>query len=593
MLLALYVLIVTTLLIGASYIAVLGDSGLSRNDVDQKRADAAAQAGIAQYDYDLNHNSNYWASCPTPSGTIGAADSGSTETYAITPVPATGYSSCSTSNPIASMIEASGTAAAGTFRIASTGTSNNVSRTVVAQYARDNFLSYVYFTNYEDEDPEWYPGETGTGVNCAMYGWQTNPARSSSCATIAFGTGDAVNGPLHSNDNVLICNPTGAAAAVFGRSGVSPPDAIETPNVLAEGNGSTCTGTFTVNGTANQTVSTLQPPPNDTQLLQVADGGNAANNNGCYSGAGCVFTGPTTIVLDGPTAGVNMMTVTNPNYNGGQPAPPQAFPSNGVVYVNTTSSCSYAYTPYGSENQLYGGTTLDPNSADTDNAGCGDAIVSGNTSASSCTGTTQVAGVCPYTQSLTIGAADDVIIAGSITTTTTTTGCAPGESGGCPTGTATLGLIADHNVRIFHPLGSARVSPGASAYCLASAPSTNSVPDNNTDAAGSLINPTIDAAIFAINDSFIIDNFDCGAGSDGSSGKTLLGNLTINGAIAQNFRGNIGFSNPQTSGYVKNYWYDARLAAIEPPSFLDPVDTTWAVDRQTECSASVSSCNIP
>ena len=153
-------------------------------------------------------------------------------------------------------------------------------------------------------------------------------------------------------------------------------------------------------------------------------------------------------------------------------------------------------------------------------------------------------------------------------------------------------MIANNNVRIFHPLVSTRAAPPAEGYCLQGDSSTDYL---NTNGAGSMVNPTVDAAIFAVNDSFIIDDFDCGASSNtgGTSGNTAIGTLTINGTIAQNFRGNIGFSNPQTSGYVKNYWYDGRLAAIEPPSFLDPVDTTWAVGRQTECSASVSSCNVP
>jgi Tfp pilus assembly protein PilX len=576
MLLALYVLIITTLLIGASYIAVLGDSGLSRNDLDQKRAYAAAQAGIAQYDYDLNQNPNYWETCATPSGTIGATDSGSTESYSIRPVPATGYSSCSTSNAISSMIEGSGSAAAGTFRIASTGTSNNVSRTLVAQYSRENFLSYVYFTNYEDSDPQWAPDGS---YSCAVYAWA---GRDPNCKATAFGSGDAVNGPMHSNDNVGLCTGSGNTT-IFGRTGVSPADAIETPNVIAEGTG--CTGTLVMNGTTNNSVGTLPLPPNDTQLLSIADGGVSANDNGCYSGAGCVFTGPTTIVLDGPTSGVNYMTVTNGSYNNGT-ATTVAFPSTGVVYVNATTTCSYAYSPFGSENQLYGGTTLDPTTTDTDNAGCGDAVVEANSSASSCSGTTQVSGVCPYTQSLTIGAADDIIIASSLPTTTTTTGCAGGESGGCPTGTATLGLIADHNVRIFHPLGSARYSGETEQSCLSATGGTQDA-YLNTNGTGSVINPVVDAAILAVNDSFIVDDFDCGSTSNSGS-TTQLGTLTVNGAIAQNFRGRVAEGNPQVSGYTKNYWYDSRLVAAPPPYFLNPVGTSWAVDRVTECDSTAS-----
>jgi Tfp pilus assembly protein PilX len=585
-LLALFVLMITSLLLGATYVAVLSDTGPSRNALDQKRAFAAAQGGISQYTYDLNQDPNFWDTCyqsstPVP---VGATDQGSSETYSIKPVAATGYSSCSTTNPINSMIESSG-AAAGTFRIASTGTSNGITRTLVAQYTRSSFLSYVYFTNFEVEDPQWSPGESAPGVNCAVYAW-ANGGRNSACNSIAFGTADAVNGPLHSNDNVLICNPPGAPA-VFGRSGQSPPDSIESPNVLAESGG--CGGTFTVNGTENHSVGTLQPPPNDTQLLQLADGQNPANSNGCYTGAGCVFTGPTTIVLDGPISTSNQqnrITVTNSSYGSPAGTPTTVnFPDNGVIYVNAGASCNYAYTPYGTENQLYGGTTLDPNSSDTANAGCGDAVVSGSTSASTCLGTTQVAGVCPYTQSLTIGAANDIIIAGSVTTTHMASGCPGGESGGCPTGTALLGLIANNNVRVFHPLGSAPVQPPAEGYCLASSPSTGGW--LNTNGAGSLINPTIDAAIFAVNDSFIIDAFDCGASSD-TGGNTALGTLTINGTIAQNFRGRVAEGNPQVAGYVKNYWYDQRLATIEPPFFLDPVGTNWTATRVTECNGSTA-----
>jgi hypothetical protein len=36
------------------------------------------------------------------------------------------------------------------------------------------------------------------------------------------------------------------------------------------------------------------------------------------------------------------------------------------------------------------------------------------------------------------------------------------------------------------------------------------------------------------------------------------------------------------SGYTKSYNYDDRLRYREPPSFLDPVQVSWRVVRQTE-----------
>jgi hypothetical protein len=382
-----------------------------------------------------------------------------------------------------------------------------------------------------------------------------------------------------------LCNASGTSVN-FGRANESPPDPIQTPNVLAANSDPTqnCTGTITngeAENLANGLYSTEGLPPDDTQLHAVADGGNASLGSNsslpldCSATAGCVFNGPTTIVLDGPTStGQNRMTVTN----GGVTSAPMNTPANGVIYVNTspTVTCRDTYSPFGSENQLYGGTTLDPSSSDTDNAGCGDAVVEASTSAASCPGATLVSGVCPYTTSLTISALNDIIIASNLTTTSTASASAcSNEPGGCPIGAAVLGLVTNHMVRIFHPITGVRPT-NAEFSCPSS---------GNTNATGSLVNPVIDAAIFSVEDSFIIDNFDCG----GSSGTpTALGNLTVNGSIIQAFRGRLGESAGQAtnySGYVKNYWYDNRLETLSPPFFLNPVNAGWQVDQLTECDA--------
>ena len=66
--------------------------------------------------------------------------------------------------------------------------------------------------------------------------------------------------------------------------------------------------------------------------------------------------------------------------------------------------------------------------------------------------------------------------------------------------------------------------------------------------------------------SFIVDNYDCGA---------KLGNLDVNGAIAQKYRGAVGTERLGGTGFLKNYWYDDRLplplAAVLPqPGRLPP-----------------------
>lgn len=158
-------------------------------------------------------------------------------------------------------------------------------------------------------------------------------------------------------------------------------------------------------------------------------------------------------------------------------------------------------------------------------SGCGDVWVSGT-----------------YSQSLTIAADNDVVINGSIT----------------HSGDTLMGLIANNFVRIYHPVTR---DPQDYTSC--------------TNASGTMTNVQIDAALLALSHSFIVDNWYCGP---------ALGTLTVNGAIAQKFRGPVGRGSgtSKTNGYTKAYAYDDRLRFREPPSFLDPVQAQWRLARETE-----------
>jgi type II secretory pathway pseudopilin PulG len=534
MLLALVVLIITTLLLGGAYVAVLTDTHLSRNDLDQKRAYSAAQAGIEQYNYDLNQNPNFWENCVPPNGTIGAADSGSTESYVDYAVVAstapTGTTTCSTSNPIGTMVEAntlangSANPAAGTFRLASTGTSNGVSRTIVAQYKRDSFLNFVYYTDYETLDPAALPG---TPSDCNRH-YTDSPGRGSDCGgAINFISADHINGPLHSEDTLAICGTPS-----FGRNAN---DSIEAPGFADESN---CGGSApyygaTVNGTYSSIATSLTPPPTDGQMLNVAQT------------AGTVYTGTTTIVLTGTTA-----TVYNANLSGGS-ASLNIANTNGVIYVQSAQApvCGEIYTPF-SANSTYGA-----------NLGCGNVYVSGY-----------------YNTSITIASDNDIIIDGNLWPGSSGSNYATstGALGGTPTGNSLLGLVANNFVRLQHPVSANRGTTSGS--CGSNANVTSGTYQT-------LNNPFIYAAILSVKHSFIVDNYDCGSSP---------GTLTIIGAIAQYYRGPVGTGSSSVStGYSKTYTYDDRLAYAEPPYFLNPVSVAWQVQHQTECSASVAACNIP
>ena len=101
-----------------------------------------------------------------------------------------------------------------------------------------------------------------------------------------------------------------------------------------------------------------------------------------------------------------------------------------------------------------------------------------------------------------------------------------------------LGLVANNFVRVYHPYETKETYNSR----------TRQTETECVNGPGSLHGVTIDAAILAILHSFIVDNYNCGE---------QLGKLTVNGAIAQKYRGAVGTTGG--TGYLKNYNYDSRL----------------------------------
>jgi Tfp pilus assembly protein PilX len=225
----------------------------------------------------------------------------------------------------------------------------------------------------------------------------------------------------------------------------------------------------------------------------------------------------------------------------------QEFPKNGVLAVqNGTGGCGITYTPF-----------FPSYTTDTE---CGDVYISGK-----------------YTQSLTVIAENDVIINGNVTTTGGTTGAEP-------TGTATLGLIADKYVRLYHPVkGSCEAgktssckteeSPVGSAEYTCNQENAEATTDTATkELGGSMTNPIIDAALLSTKNSWGVDNFACGK---------PLGTINIWGSIAEDWRGRVTCC-AAGGDYVKSYKWDSRLENDQPPDFLAPTTNSgWKIERQT------------
>jgi Tfp pilus assembly protein PilX len=483
----LVLLVVGTLFAIAAWTSSKADITPSAQDRQSKEAYAAAEAGINYYLFRLGQNNAYWSDCDqvaAPNGTelnpvnlAGATTlrwrnvQGTTAQYAIELLPQNGTvasgSWCTPGGTAAStLLEAS----SGTLQIRSTGRSGNVRRSVVATMRRSGFLDFLYFTDFETLDPQ----VTSSGLTCNVY---RRAGRSSSCTNITFAGSDAINGPLHTNDDLLVCG-----SPRFGRTSA---DSIEV-SAPPTGYASSCGGTPTPNfvGTWRTNSKLLTLPASNSALSDVAQ-------------PGYLFTGTTQITINNSS-----MTVIN-----GGATTTKALPSNGVIYVKNGASCGATF----SSPQTY-----------TEPSGCGNAYVKGTSTAS-----------------LTIGAERDIIVNGDLKRT----------------GNVLLGLVANFFIRVYHPVSNCG-DTASGPY----GPSLGSV--------------QIDAAILSLQHSFIVDNYACG---------TPRGTLTVNGAIAQSFRGPVGTGGASiATGYVKNYNYDDRFRVANPPYFLDPVQSSWRKIRYNE-----------
>jgi hypothetical protein len=538
---------VVVLLAAVAVVTVNGDAQISGRDLSRKQAYEAALAGINEYAFHLHANSAYWSECTEAvpkteqsalnqqnktenrrnvPGTVKAS-------YAIELIPANGHTICETANPAASMLQAS-EPMKGTFRIRSTGYSGESKASITATFKPASFLDYVYFTQRETSDPVTYgieelikaanrqcsktlaegrnekPLTNEKGQYLTSRG-TTTPYSSLAdwCDTISFVTGDNIKGPMHTNDAFVMCE-----SPILGRK---PEDQIEVSGPApgwystTQMNGaSNCTGRPNFKGTFRVNSTVLIPPESNSELETIAE-------------PTFRFSGEVQICLEG-----TKMTVykgLQPSCSTGTKLYSGAFPANGVIY-DTNKTCTGAYSPFLTEYSVGAVGT------------CGTVNVQGT-----------------YSKPLTIAAANDVLITGSVTKTNTE---------------AMLGLIANNFIRIYHPIKTKYPTVCNNKGKECHEDTTQELECNGNASSGDLTNPKIEAALLAIAHSFIVDNYNCGS---------QLGTLSVLGAIAQKYRGAVGTTG--NSGYLKNYEYDERLKLTEPPSFIEPIKSDWVIGRET------------
>ena len=156
------------------------------------------------------------------------------ERYEVHPLAASSQpvgTKCSTANPITTMIE-SKNGLANTFRVESVGcagisgltscegqSAKTVAvRRIVATFQVTGFLDFIYFTNYETEDPGLYNAPNG----CEGQYYKVSAESQLACQSIKFITGDSVEGPMHTDDSRATLQGT----PYFGRKEHSPPDSV-------------------------------------------------------------------------------------------------------------------------------------------------------------------------------------------------------------------------------------------------------------------------------------------------------------------------------------------------------------------------------
>ncbi len=501
----------------------LGSQNLSRRDQDWNAALAAAEAGIDDYVFRLNQDNDYWVTDDPDNGAL------------------SGYVSLPGGSPEAEFryaIDASSIATTGTLEITSSGRVRGVERTIQATLRKRSFLDYLYFTDFETLDPVAYtdPSPAWAQANCSVY-WYDGRKESgpgADCINIRFAPGDVVNGPLHSNDAILIRG----SASFLGDVTTSWDDPAE----KFWRDDQPVSYPFFANPGDPRFAPPLTMPPSNTALR--------AESDVDLGGHGCLFTGPTSIKLNSD----GTMTVLSPfsedtTQNCWTSAlqtsgATMALPDNGVVYVenvpteNSHSSC--VSHPLGYP-QPY-------DSTNTFSCRDGDAFVEGTLNGE-----------------LTVAAENDITIVWDL------------QYLNGVSGTDLLGLVANNFVEVYHPVY--RYWCGGWCYQNVYVRTNWGTPlAENKNAP--FVDPHIDAAILSVQHSFMVPQWSRPYGGG-------LGDLSVTGVIAQRFRGPVGTTSG--SGYLKDYVYDTRLQYLSPPKFLDPVASAWTVATWAEVSDAVGS----
>ena len=617
-------MVLSMLAVGAMA-GVVGDMPVARKDQDRKRAYEAAQAGVDWYLNRLRADPDYWQQC-APASPVneelpltleGAGSGGAWKTSdgdVDHPAPTDSKfrveimngrktlgppagTPCSKSDPSGTALDDKGL-----FWIRASGTAGGKVRSIVAGLQQQNeFLKYVYFSNWESQAPQ-LANATGmwpsnSNRNVCDYIKSTRDDRLNSnfgqlvCLSAQYRTGDVISGSMHTNDGgIMACGATlggssadkievaGATSTTWNsRSDVYPyGDAPLGPKTLAY----KCpdySSNPTPTGTVVAPAPTLQLPPSNTKLLKQAQ--DDPSSNLVLQGQTCLnfvssgqveiydspsLTGaPTTAASRHTQWGVGAGTQADPKAitceGAGKTPRTVAIPSGGIIYVKNQDGVGC--TPRVGHNSA---------TSYTSSPGCGDVAVKGT-----------------YGKSVTVAAENDIIVRGDLT----------------KDGDTMLGLIANGYIRIYNPLtedpyrynnqenqteGDLTVSCGW--FCAAPNPTylpcgptyflNNWFAGRQQRVASFTPVKKIQAAILSMQHTFIVDNMNC------PFEFTAAQNLEFEGSISVYWGAQIGAcaANGCVGYKTRNWKHDSRFDHGQPPHFITPLnsDGRWTITRRSE-----------
>lgn len=568
MVVVLGIMLIVTLLSIAALSAAQGDLGPGAHDRARKVAYAAAEAGVQNYLFHLSQDHNYWAKCTTGAqpqavndpwnGVNPTADPrnwmalpNAQERYTIELLPANGASACSPADPDATMIDV----ASGTFKIRATGEDfpNGLKRSIIATFKRQSLLDYLYFTDKETYSADLYPMNvagahtreaTGSG-DIATWGRRACERYWGSDSLLGNrGGAPAFDGQYQNASGSWVAAPRFTCSELAFKPG----DALHAPvhsndELLVECGDPVPRFGDSIDD-AIQTSSLGQP------VVSPAD--PRGGFRGCSAPREPYVNFPTTSPARAagtwrPRAAALQLPLTNSSLLR-DTAPAYRFKGTTKITMNgTTMRVTTAQAPSSPVDMAIpaDGVVYVAN-----DGSCPQYTPIDSSAAPDTCGNLELKG--DYGANVTFSAENDILVKDSITRT---------SSGS----QFLLGLIAVDFVRVAHPVQGC--NPASACNLVTNCTNSPSTPTS----------VSITAAILSLTRSFIVDNWFCGAS---------LGTLTVNGAIAQKYRGPTGRldSVAGRSGYydAKDYRYDPKFRYRSPPHFSDPVQAQWRVQTFSE-----------